>query len=100
MRKILILFVFIFISGCALISFAKDFEDIPDATVAEVLEMPDNKLVFMQGTLDNQIFTDDTGSIDVGNNFYSDPEQKIEILARTHNTLFSHEINIITLSPI
>ena len=90
----------IYIALIAVVYFAKDFEDIPNATVAEVLDMPDNKLVFMQGTLDNQIFTDATGSIEVGNNFYSDPKQKIEILARTHNTLFSHEINIITLSPI
>ena len=100
MKNVLSLCVFIFVSSCALISFAKDFEDIPDATVAEVLEMPDNKLVFMQGKLDNQIFSDATGSIEVGNTFYSNPNQKIEILARTHNTLFSHGINIITLSPI
>jgi len=100
MRNILSLCTFVFIGSCALISFAKDFDNIPDATVAEVLQMPDNKLVFMQGKLDNQIFTDATGSIDVGNSFYSDPKQKIEILARTHNTFFTHEINIITLSPI
>ena len=100
MKNILSLCVFIFISSCALISFANDFEDIPNVTVAEVLEMPDNKLVFMQGKLDKQIFTDATGSIDVGNTFYSNPEQKIEVLARTHNTFFTHEINIITLSPL
>lgn len=94
------LFVFMFVGSCALISFAADFTNIPDATVAEVLDMPDKQLVFMQGTLDDHIFTDATGSVSVGNSFDVDPHQKIEILARTHNTPLTHEINIITLSPL
>lgn len=100
MKNILSLFVFMFIGSCALISFAEDFTDIPDATVAEVLDMPDKQLVFMQGTLDDKIFTDTTGSVSVGNSFTVDPRQKIEILARTHNTLLTREIDIITLSPL
>lgn len=100
MKKIFSLSVFLFMSSCALISFANDFNDIPNATVAEVIKMPDNKLVFMQGTLHNQIFTDSTGSIEVINNLSSNPEQKIEILAKTHNSFFTNEIDIITLSPL
>ncbi len=100
MRNILSLCTFIIVSSCAIISFANDFEDIPDATVAEVLDMPDKKLVFMQGHLNDQTFTDPTGSITTGNSFAVSPEQKIEILAQTHNTLLTHEINIITLSPL
>ena len=100
MKNILSLFVFMFVGSCALISFATDFTNIPDATVAEVLNMPDKQLVFMQGRLDNHIFTDATGSVNVGNSFAIDSQQKIEILARTHNTLLTREIDIITLSPL
>lgn len=100
MKKLLSLCVFIFINSCALISFAGDFQDIPDATVKQVSSLPDNTLVFMKGYLDHDLFRDNTGTIHVGNEFYSDKDQKIEILARVHNNVLENEINIITLSPL
>lgn len=100
MRNLLSLCCFLFTGSCAIISFANDFEDIPDATVAEVKQMPHNKMVLMQGNLDNYIFRDTTGEIKTGNTFTVSPEQKIEILARTNNSLLSSSIDIITISPL
>ncbi len=100
MKKLLSFCVFLFINSCALVSFAADFQDIPDATVIQTESLPDNTLVFMQGYLDQNSFKDSTGTIRVRNNFYSDKDQKIEILAQVHNDLLESEINIITLSPL
>ena len=100
MQKLLFLGYLVLIGGCALISFAKDFEDVPETTVAEIKKMPENKMAFLQGHLNNHTFSDATGVIKTENTFHVDPTQKIEILARVHNSLFHHKIDIITLSPL
>ena len=100
MRNILFLCGLFVLCCFAVKPSAKDFDNIPETTIAESKKMPDNKIVYLQGHLNNHTFSDATGVIKTNNTFNIDPKKKIEILARTHNSLFNHKIDIITISPL
>ena len=100
MRNVLFLCCVFVLCCLAIKAPTKDFDNIPEATIAESKKMPDNKMVYLQGHLNNHTFSDATGVIKANNTFLVDPKQKIEILARIHNSFFNHEIDIITISPI
>ena len=98
MKGLLTFFCCLLVTCCALISFAGDFENIPDITVAEAKKMPDNKLIFLSGKIKNNIFSDETGAIRITDPKSLPSQEKTHILARTHNSWFNHEISIISPS--
>ena len=63
MRNIMFLCSILLISVCISSVSAKDFENIPETTIAESKKMPDNKIVYLQGHLNNHTFSDATGVI-------------------------------------